>query len=98
MGHQITVKGAIGCVLVFADNVTQEVNAPALSRAAVRKRRSEQRAVPLDERLVNKGPDCAIGRNHSANQVCLILNLLWQSCPYAPGIIERLNDSDRWRG
>ena len=90
------MKGAIAFVQVLADDMPPEVNASALSRAVVSKRRNEQGAEGMAERLVNKGPHCPVGRNHSANEVCLILNLLWQSCGYT-GIIERLNDIDRCR-
>ena len=92
------MKGAIALVQVLADDMPPEVNASALSRAVVSKRRNEQGAELMAERLVNKGPHCPIGEKHSANEVCLILNLLWLSCGYArPGIIERHNDIDRCR-
>src|SRR5207245_6817440 len=94
--NQITMKGAIALVQGLADYMTHEVNASALSRAVVSKRRNEQGSELMAERLVNKGPHCPVGHHHSANEVCLILNLLWQSCVYGrPGKIERHNDIDR---
>ena len=53
--HQITVKGAIASVHVFAANMALVVNASALSNVPGIIRRSEREAEPLLFYLVNKG-------------------------------------------
>ena len=100
MPKEITMKGAIACVQVFADAMAQDIDASALSIVPGVVRIRERGAELAQAVLVNKTLLFPADVDHSANGVALVANLVWQSCGWIytkPTKIEPLQHSDRLR-